>query len=89
MSVEAAKKFIEKVKSDEDFKAQLSAIKNAEERMAFAKNAGFDFTGEEIKEAAGGELSDGDLDAVAGGGASVCGSVCFPFVGGVSADVNV
>ncbi|WP_028307983.1 Nif11-like leader peptide family natural product precursor [Desulfitibacter alkalitolerans] len=66
MSVESAKKFLEKMKTDEDFNQKVKGCVDAEERMAFVKEAGFDFTMEEIKEVSE-NLSDDDLDAVAGG----------------------
>jgi len=67
MSVESAKAFIEKMKTDEEFNKKVKGCKNAEERTALAKEAGFDFTPAEIK-GQGDELSDKELDAVAGAG---------------------
>ncbi|WP_366923919.1 Nif11-like leader peptide family natural product precursor [Metallumcola ferriviriculae] len=75
MSVESAKKFLEKVKNDEDFKNKLSGLKNEQERLDFSKAEGFDFSVAELTEANGGELSDNDLDEVAGG-ISACGKIC-------------
>ena len=66
MSIESAKAFIEKMKTDEDFNQKVKGCKDAEERMAFVKEAGFDFTSEELKEVSE-NLSDDDLDGVAGG----------------------
>lgn len=66
MSMEDAKSFIERMKTDEEFAKKVTAAKDAEERMAVAREAGFNFTTSEINEAAG-ELSEGDLDIVAGG----------------------
>ena len=65
MSVQSAKSFIEKVKTDEGFAKKLKECKDEEARMVFAKASGFNFTVEEIRSE--GELSDNDLDAVAGG----------------------
>lgn len=67
MSVESAKKFMERMKTDEAFANKVKECKDNEARMAFVKGAGFDFTIEEIKGIQG-ELSDDELDAVAGGG---------------------
>ena len=67
MSIESAKAFLERLKNDEDFRKSAGEIGTAEERLEFIKEAGFDFTMEEIatlKE----ELSDIELDAVAGSG---------------------
>ena len=71
MSVESAKAFIKKVKNDEDFSKKVKECKDAEGRMALVKEAGFDFTAAEIKEV-GGELSDSELDVVAGAGNCRC-----------------
>lgn len=65
MSIQSAKLFIEKIKTDEGFAKKVKEFKDADARMAFVKNAGFDFTVEEIKGIQG-ELSDDELDSVAG-----------------------
>jgi len=67
MSVESAKQFIEKMKTDEAFAQKVKECKDSEARMTFVKESGFDFTTEEVKGLQG-ELSDDELDAVAGGG---------------------
>jgi predicted ribosomally synthesized peptide with nif11-like leader len=69
MSVEAAKGFLEKLGEDKEFAEKLNAIQNDEGRLALAKESGFDFTNEELKlcVASTGELSDDDLEKVAGG----------------------
>ena len=72
MSIESAKAFLERVENDEDFRKELVDRTSAEERMKFAKAQGFDFIKEEI-DSLKDELSDDDLDAVAGGW---CGSDC-------------
>lgn len=71
MSVASAKAYVEKIKTDEEFAKKVKACKDADERMAFVKKAGFDFTVEEINSLKG-QLSDNELDAVAGGGDIVC-----------------
>lgn len=73
MSMESAKLFIARMKSDEDFSRQVRDCKDAETRMAFVRQEGFDFTAAEIRQA-GEELSDSELDEVAGGtfGDDVC-----------------
>ena len=66
MSIESAKAFLERMKNDEDFRKSVGVISTSEERMQYVKGAGFDFTKDEIanlKE----ELSDDDLENVAGG----------------------
>ena len=73
MSVQSAKSLVEKLKSDPAFGKQLEQEENPDKRVALMKNAGFDFTKEEFRQAVmemssdSGELSDSDLAAVAGG----------------------
>lgn len=82
MSVEQAKAFIEKAQSDEALRAKLKAIKteNKEEAVAavvrIAADAGYSFDAQHYAAAANahveaqyaaGELSDEQLDQVAGG----------------------
>ena len=71
MSMESARAFTARMKTDQDFARQVRECKDAEARMAFVRKAGFDFTTAEIQQA-GGELSDSELDKVAGGGAGEC-----------------
>ncbi len=66
MSIESAKAFVERMKTDEDFAKKLSECKNIDEYMEVVKDAGFTFTPEDIKQVYG-ELSEQDLDKVAGG----------------------
>ena len=66
MSIESAKAFLERMKTDEDFAKKVTACKDSDRRMAFIKGEGFDFTVAEISTVKG-ELSDEDLDLVAGG----------------------
>lgn len=48
MSVEQAKAFIEKMKTDEAFREQIMAIENPVERLSAINLAGFDCNAEEI-----------------------------------------
>ena len=66
MSIESAKAFVEKVKSDEAFAKRISEASSKEERGEIAKAEGFDFTPEELNNVTS-ELSVEELDAVAGG----------------------
>lgn len=66
MSIDSAKLFINKMNSDEVFAQKVIECKNAETRMAFAKEEGFDFSAAEMEEMKA-ELSDDELDVVAGG----------------------
>lgn len=68
MSIENAKAFLEKVKSDEDLRTKLSDKNlSGEDRLNIAKAEGFQFTAEEMVNVSE-ELSDEQRDAVAGGG---------------------
>jgi predicted ribosomally synthesized peptide with nif11-like leader len=66
MSIESARLYIERLKNDQEFAQKVIACIDAEERMRFEREAGFDFTASEL-EMAGQELSDNDLDSVSGG----------------------
>ncbi|MFC1679473.1 Nif11-like leader peptide family natural product precursor [Elusimicrobiota bacterium] len=66
MSVESARAFLEKMKSDKAFAQKFAACKDDQARIALVKAEGFEFTGEEI-EGAFGELSEEDLAGVSGG----------------------
>ncbi len=64
---------MEKLKADPEFGKQLEQEENIDKRFEIMKDAGFDFTKEEFRQAVmemssdSGELSDDDLAAVAGG----------------------
>jgi len=66
MSVDQARAFIEKMKSDEEFRDRIMAIEAVDARLAAARDAGFVFTEAEIKEVKS-ELSYEELDRVEGG----------------------
>jgi len=66
VSIEQAKAFFEKMKTDEAFHNRVIAIEDAKARVAFINNEGFTCTLFEIKDVSG-ELSDEDLDYAAGG----------------------
>ncbi|ABB23751.1 Nif11-like leader peptide family natural product precursor [Pelodictyon luteolum] len=63
MSVEQAKAFIEKMKTDEAFREKIMAIETPEERLKAIGSAGYECTGEEINEAG----SDVGLESGGGG----------------------
>lgn len=71
MSVEQAKSFIEKLNSDEAFRNQVAAASDNEARLSIAREAGYDFLLEDLQQSipaqADGELSDDQLESVAGG----------------------
>ena len=65
MSEEAAQAFIERMKSDEDFRAKVMAEEGVEARMALIGAEGFDCSAEEIGAAQ--DDWDAELDDVVGG----------------------
>ncbi len=67
MSVESAKSFLERMKTDEDFRKECSDKSSPEDRMIFLKESGFDFSKEEFEQVKP-ELSDDELSKVTGGG---------------------
>ena len=74
MTVEQAKAFIEKLESDEAFRSQIETASDDAARLQMAHEAGYEFTVEEfnniVTEMAGAvdeELSEEQLEAVAGG----------------------
>ena len=79
MSVENVKAFFEKVAEDKELQEKLKALAEREEAMyadlvQIASAAGFEFTTADARKAhvaAASELSDEELDAVAGGGGCV------------------
>ncbi len=66
MSKESKGMFLEKLAKDAGFAEKFRECKDGKERLAFAKEAGFELMEEELK-GIDGELSEGELDAVAGG----------------------
>ena len=74
MSEDQAKAFVEKMKSDEAFRAKVMAEEDVEARMALIGAEGFDCSAEEI--GAPQELGEAELSGVVGGG-SLPWCVCF------------
>jgi predicted ribosomally synthesized peptide with nif11-like leader len=65
MSEDQAKAFVEKMKSDEAFRAKVMAEEDVEARMALIVAEGFDCSAEEI--GALQELGEAELSGVVGG----------------------
>jgi len=72
MTIESAKAYVERLASDQAFASRVAATQSREERAELAKSEGFDFTAEELAGVTS-ELSDEELDAVAGGTWGGCG----------------
>ena len=68
MSLDHAKAFIEKMKSDKAFSDVIMAIEDIDARLAAASDAGFEFTENELKLLQS-QLTDDELDGVSGGDA--------------------
>lgn len=66
MSMESAKNFLTKMRTDPEFAAKVINCKNKEERTQLVTAEGYDFIGSELNTLLG-ELSDKELDQVAGG----------------------
>jgi predicted ribosomally synthesized peptide with nif11-like leader len=71
MSIESAKAYIERMKTDEDFRKKVTDCKDTEARKAFVMKEGYDFSKEDM-EMVKVELGDDDLEAVVGG-EKICG----------------
>ncbi len=65
MSLESAKAFLKKMKTDEEFKNRVTWTTPAEARKAFVEKEGFYFTKEEMNSVTS-QLSNEELRAVAG-----------------------
>ena len=70
MSEEQLKAFLEKVKADTSLQEKLKAAGDADAVLAIAKEAGFSISADDLKNAQS-ELSDEELEGVAGGGIKI------------------
>ncbi|WP_114994524.1 Nif11-like leader peptide family natural product precursor [Synechococcus sp. UW179A] len=66
MSEEQLKAFIAKIKSDTGLQAKLKAVADSDAVLAIAEEAGFMISAYDLKTQS--ELSDDELEGVAGGG---------------------
>ena len=66
MSIGKLKGFWEAIQSDSSLQEKLGALSDADSIASIAREAGFEITADEVKEAQS-ELSDEQLDGVAGG----------------------
>ena len=67
MSEEQLKAFLEKLKDDSSLQEKLKAASDADAASAIAKEAGFSISADEFTKAQSTELSDEELEGVAGG----------------------
>ncbi len=66
MSIDVAKAYLERIKTDEEFAKKVNSFEDKDARRDFVVQAGYTFTKEEIEEASS-ELNEQELDGVAGG----------------------
>jgi predicted ribosomally synthesized peptide with nif11-like leader len=66
MSIESARCFTDRLKTDKQWRNKLSEAKDKQARLAMVEAEGFDFTESEMKEVSAG-LSDEELAGVDGG----------------------
>ena len=79
MSEDQLKTFIAKAKDDQSIQEKLKAAKTSEEVVGIAKEHGHEFTADKIT-----ELSEEELEGVAGGGCAVAGGGCAIWQSGVT-----
>lgn len=86
MSLDHAKKMLEKLKTDKELMEKVKAADN-EGKKKIADDMGLSFTADEMKEAikADSELSDEDLNTVAGGASGTWVTVGVTSVGAAAA----
>ncbi len=72
MSIESAKAFIERMKTDAEFARQVASHKDKEERMNFVLAEGFNFSAEDLRQCEA-QMTEDELDKVAGGQDDWCG----------------
>ena len=82
MSEEQLKAFLEKVKADTSLQEKLKAAADANAVAAIAKEAGFSISADDLAKAQS-ELSDEELEGVAGGLGCVLGTELAGVVGDV------
>ncbi|MCP4293427.1 MAG: Nif11-like leader peptide family natural product precursor [bacterium] len=66
MSIESAKAFVERLKTDENFGKECSEKSSPEDWVKFAKDNGYDFSKEEFEQVKS-VLCDEELDSLGGG----------------------
>ena len=71
MSIESATAFIERMKTDEDFRKKVTECKDNEARNAFVLKEGYNFTKEDIN-ALKVNLTDDDLQNISAGTTGYC-----------------
>ena len=68
MTLEQLKAFLEKAKGDSNLQERLKAAADSDAVVSIAKESGFSISADDLKNAQVTELSDEELEGVAGGG---------------------
>ena len=76
MSEEQLKAFIAKAKDDQSIQEKLKAAKTPEDVVGIAKEHGHEFIADTVKNAVSQELTDEELEGVAGGTGSYMTACC-------------
>jgi len=76
MSLAHAEGFIKKIGTDEEVRERIKTLETDEDKKRFAEDLGFSFTAEELEQylsekMSESQLSDEDLEAVAGGASAM------------------
>ena len=71
MSIDSAKAYVERMKSDEEFRKKVLECKDGKKRMELVKVEGFDFTEADIKVVSA-VLDDKELEKIVGGHNGAC-----------------
>ncbi len=66
MSIENAKAFVERMKTDENFRKKVGEKSSPDDRMKFAKESGYDFSKDELEQVKS-ELSEDELEKIGAG----------------------
>ena len=77
MSVDNAKAFLERLKTDEKFRQKAGSAKDKKDRIKFVNEARFAFSREDLKKASH-EMGEDELDLICGG-TCVCITDCGVF----------
>ena len=75
MSLEQLKAFLARAKDDQSIQEKLKAAADADAVTAIAKEAGFCISADDLKKAQS-EVSEEELEGVAGGQSLECGTKC-------------
>ena len=81
MSKDQLKAFLEKVKGDTSLQEKLKAASDTDAVVSLAKEEGFSISADDLKNAQPTELSDKELEGLAGGGEANAGNIIGCYFG--------